>query len=96
VAPSLGLEVSPINIRDVTVMERAVAGFARFANCGLIVPASALAVVHRDLIVTLAARHKLPVVYFQRQFVTGGGLISYGSDWVDQYRRAATYVDRIL
>jgi putative ABC transport system substrate-binding protein len=96
VAPSLGVEVNPINVRDASEIERAIAGFASSSNGGLIVTASALAVVHRDLIVTLAARHKLPVVYFQRQFVTGGGLISYGSDWVDQYRRAAAYVDRIL
>jgi putative ABC transport system substrate-binding protein len=96
VAPSLGVEVSPINVRDASEIERAIAGFASSSNGGLIVTASALAVVHRDLIVTLAAKHKLPVVYFQRQFVTVGGLISYGSDWVDQYRRAAAYVDRIL
>jgi putative ABC transport system substrate-binding protein len=96
VAPSVRLDVSPISVRDPTEIERGIAAFARIPNGGLIVTASALAVVHRDLIVTLAARHKLPVVYFQRQFVDGGGLISYGSDWVDQYRRAATYIDRIL
>jgi putative ABC transport system substrate-binding protein len=96
VAPSVGVDVTPVNVRDATEIERGVAEFARSPNGGLIVTASALAVVHRDLIVTLAARHKLPVVYFQSQFVTGGGLISYGSDWVDQYRRAAGYVDRIL
>ena len=78
VAPSLGVEVSPINVRDAGEIERAVAAFARSANGGLIVTASGLAVVHRDLIVTLAARHKLPAVYFERYFVTGGGLISYG------------------
>ena len=70
--------------------------FARSSNGGLIVTASALAVVHRDLIITLVARHKLPAVYFQRFFVTGGGLISYGPDIIDQFRRAAGYVDRIL
>jgi putative ABC transport system substrate-binding protein len=96
VAPSARVDVSPINVRDATEIERGIAAFARIPNGGLIVTASALAVVHRDLIVTLAAKHKLPVVYFQRQFVDSGGLISYGSDWVDQYRRAATYVDRIL
>jgi putative ABC transport system substrate-binding protein len=96
VAPSVGLDVSPIKGRDAAEIERAVAAFARLPNGGLIVTASALAVVHRGLIVTLAARHKLPAVYFQSQFATDGGLISYGSDWVDQYRRAAGYVDRIL
>ncbi|MEA2896745.1 MAG: hypothetical protein QOJ84_2360 [Bradyrhizobium sp.] len=96
VAPSARVDVSPINVRDATEIERGIAAFARIPNGGLIVTASALAVVHRDLIVALAAKHKLPVVYFQRQFVDSGGLISYGSDWVDQYRRAATYVDRIL
>ena len=96
VAPSLGMEVSPVNVRDAGEIERGVAAFARSANGGLIVTASALSVVHRDLIVTLAARHKLPAVYYRRLFVTGGGLISYGPDVVDQYRRAAGYVDRIL
>jgi putative tryptophan/tyrosine transport system substrate-binding protein len=96
VAPSVGVEVSPINIRDAGEIERAVAAFARSANGGLIVTGSALAQLHRNLIITLAARHKLPAVYFERFFVTGGGLISYGPDLVDQYRRAASYVDRIL
>ncbi len=96
VAPSAGVDVSPVNVRDASEIERAVAAFARLSNGGLIVTGSALAVVHRDLIVTLAARHKLPAVYFQRQFVDGGGLISYGSNWVDQFRHAAGYVDRIL
>ena len=77
-------------------IERAVAAFARSANGGLIVTASPLAIVHRDLIITLAARHKLPAVYSDRYFVTGGGLISYGPSMIDQYRRAAGYVDRIL
>ena len=81
VAPSIGMEVSPVNMRDATETERAVAAFAREPNGGLIVTASALAFVHRDLIVTLAARHKLPAVYFQRIFVTSGGLISYGADF---------------
>ena len=96
VAPSLGVEVSPVNVRDAGEIERAVAAFARSPNGGLIVTASALAAVHRDLIITLAARHKLPAVYFERFFVAAGGLISYGPDFVDQYRRAAGYVDRIL
>jgi putative tryptophan/tyrosine transport system substrate-binding protein len=96
VAPSLGAEVSPINMRDSPEIERAIAAFARSANGGLIVTASRLANVHRDLIVTLAARHKLPVVYSARYFVIGGGLMSYGPDRIDQFRRAAGYVDRIL
>jgi ABC-type uncharacterized transport system substrate-binding protein len=95
VAPSVGVEVSPVNIRDVGEMS-VVAAFARSANGGLIVTGSALAQLHRNLIITLAARHKLPAVYFERFFVTVGGLISYGPDLVDQYRRAAGYVDRIL
>jgi putative tryptophan/tyrosine transport system substrate-binding protein len=96
VAPSLGVEVRAINVRDTAEIERGVATFARFENGGMIVAASALAVVHRALIVALAARHKLPTTYFQRIFVTDGGLISYGPDFIDQYRRAAGYVDRIL
>ena len=96
VAPSLGVEVSPVNVRDAGEIERAVAAFARAPNGGLIVTASALAMLHRDLIITLAARHKLPAVYSDRYFVTAGGLISYGPDLIDQYRRAAGYVDRIL
>jgi putative ABC transport system substrate-binding protein len=95
-APSLGLEVNPVNVRDAAEIERAVAAFARTPNGGLIVTGSALAVVHRELIIALAARHKLPAVYFRRQFVTDGGLMSYGPDIIDQYRRAAGYVDRIL
>ena len=96
VAPSLGLEASPVNVRDAGEIERAITAFARSPNGGLIVTGSALAVVHRDLIITLAAQHKLPAIYSQRSFVTGGGLISYGPDFIDQYRRAAAYVDRIL
>ena len=95
-APSAGLEVSPINMRDAGEIERGVAAFARSPNGGLILTGSAMAVVHRDLIVTLAARHRLPAVYIGRHFVAGGGLLSYGPDFVDQYRRAAGYVDRIL
>jgi putative ABC transport system substrate-binding protein len=96
VAPSFGVELSPVNVRDAPEIERAVAAFARGSNGGLIVSASGLAIVHRDLIITLAARHRLPAVYFARYFVTGGGLISYGSDNIDPHRRAAGYVDRIL
>jgi putative ABC transport system substrate-binding protein len=95
-APSLGLEASPVNVRDVGEIERDIAAFARSSNGGVIVTASALATRHRDLIITLAARHKLPAVYSGRWFVTDGGLLSYGPDYVDQYRRAAGYVDRIL
>jgi ABC-type uncharacterized transport system substrate-binding protein len=95
-ASSVGLELSPVNVRDASAMERAIAAFARGSNGGLIVTAGALAFSHRDLIVTLAARHKLPAVYFGRPFVVAGGLISYGPDNVDQFRRAAGYVDRIL
>ena len=83
-------------MRDTGEIERAIAVFARSSHGGLIVTGSALTLFHRDLIVTLAARHKLPAIYFNRLFVVGGGLISYGADIVDQYRRAADYVDRIL
>src|SRR5215475_9060088 len=96
VAQSLGVEVSPVNVRDPGEIERAVAAFARTPNAGLIVTGSALATVHRRLIINLAARHKLPAAYVARYFVTDGGLISYGADLVDQYRQAAGYVDRIL
>ena len=96
VAPSLRVEVNPVNMRDAAEIERAVTAFARSGNGGLIVTASGLADLHRHLIVTLAARHKLPAVYSERSFVAAGGLISYGPDFVDQFRRAAGYVDRIL
>jgi putative tryptophan/tyrosine transport system substrate-binding protein len=95
-APSFGVEVSPINMHDVGDIEGAVAAFARASNGGLILTGSALAGVHRNLIITLAARYKLPAVYFERFFVAAGGLISYGPNLVDQFRRAADYVDRIL
>jgi putative tryptophan/tyrosine transport system substrate-binding protein len=95
-APSLGLEISPVNVLNAGEIERGVAAFARSSNGGLIVTGSALAVVHRALIIALAARHKLPAVYYGRDFVAGGGLISYGPDTLDQFRRAAGYVDRIL
>ena len=96
VAPSLRVEISPVNVTDAGEIERDVADFARGANGGLIVASSPLAAFHRDRIVTLAARHRLPAVYYLRVFVTSGGLISYGPDLIDQYRRAAGYVDRIL
>jgi putative tryptophan/tyrosine transport system substrate-binding protein len=96
VAPSIGVDVSPIGLRDSGEIERGIAAFARFANGGLIATASAATVFHRDLIIRLAARHKLPAVYSRRVYVTSGGLISYGSDILDQFRRAAGYVDRIL
>jgi putative ABC transport system substrate-binding protein len=96
VAPSYGLEVSPVNVGDGGEIERAISAFSRSGNGGLIVTGSGLAAVHRELIVTLAARHKLPAVYYQRFFVASGGLISYGPNTIDPYRRAASYVDRIL
>ena len=96
VAPSLGVEVRTVNVRDAGEIERAITVFARSSNGGLIVTGSALALVRRELIVTLAGRHKLPAVYFDRAFVTAGGLMSYGPNYGDQNRRAAHYVDRIL
>ena len=96
VAPSLGVEVNPLNARDAAGIEQAITAFARAPNGGLIVVPGATAALHRHLIITLAARHKLPAVYYARLFVTAGGLISYGSDYIDQYQRAAGYVDRIL
>ena len=96
VAGSVGVDVMPVNLGDAAELERELAAFAQSANGGLILTASALSAVHRDLIVTLAARHRLPAVYQERNYVAAGGLISYGADWVDQYRRAAGYVDRIL
>jgi ABC-type uncharacterized transport system substrate-binding protein len=95
-APSLGVEVSPINLRDAGEVEPGIAAFVRSSNDGLIVTGSPLALGHRDLIVGAAARHKLPAVYPARFFVAAGGLISYGPDFLDQFRRAAGYVDRIL
>jgi len=96
VAPSLRVEVTPVGLRDTDEIERAVSAFARSPNGGLIVTAGAATVLHSNLIITLAARHKLPAVYNERSFVAAGGLVSYGPDFVDQYRRAAGYVDRIL
>ena len=96
VAPSLRVEVSPVNMRDAGETERAIAAFALSPNGGLVVTAGGAAARHRDLIVTLASRHKLPAVYFERSFAAAGGLVSYGADYFDQFRLAAGYVDRIL
>jgi putative ABC transport system substrate-binding protein len=96
VAPSLRVEVNPVNMREAGAIEHSVETFARAPNGGLIVTAVAAAVRHRDLIITLAARHKLPAVYYERFFVAAGGLVSYGPDRIDMYQRAAGYVDRIL
>jgi ABC-type uncharacterized transport system substrate-binding protein len=95
-APSLRVEASAINVRDAGEIERTLTAFARVPNSGLIVTRSGSAHVHRDLIIKLAARHKLPAIYFEPTFVQSGGLMSYGPDLVDQYQRAASYVDRIL
>ena len=95
-APSVGVELSPLSIGDAAEIEHSLSSFASGSNGGLIVTASALALAHRDLITTLALRYKLPAVYFQRPFATAGGLMSYGPDVIDPYRRAAGYVDRIL
>jgi putative ABC transport system substrate-binding protein len=96
VAPSLRLELHPVDVRDAPEIERAIPAFARGSNDGLIVTSSPSAARHRDLIIKLAARHRLPAVYSFRYYVTGGGLISYGPDPIDPFRRAAAYVDRIL
>ena len=96
VAPSVGVDVSLINLSDASEIESGIATFAQSANGGLILTASGLSVVHRELILTLAARHKLPAVYYEPSFVTAGGLISYGPNLFDQIRPAAGYVDRIL
>jgi ABC-type uncharacterized transport system substrate-binding protein len=95
-APSVGIEAIPVNLRDTSEIERTVADFARSSNGSLIVTGSALATTHRDLIIDLATRYKLPAVYYEHLFVRAGGLISYGPDLADQYRRSAGYVDRIL
>jgi len=96
VAPSIGIDVSAVNLGDGAEIERAITEFAREPNGGLILTASALVTVHRDLIVALAARYRLPAVYVTRFFAAAGGLVSYGPDFVGQYRQAAGYVDRIL
>jgi putative ABC transport system substrate-binding protein len=95
-APSFGVEVSPVGVRDGAEIKRAVTAFARGSNDGVIVLTTGLTLVHRELIISLAARHRLPAVYTDRTFVTGGGLISYGPDRMEQFRLAAGYVDRIL
>jgi putative ABC transport system substrate-binding protein len=96
VAPTLGVDLTPINLRDPGEIERAISAFARASNGGLIVTAAPIALVHRDLIVTLANRNKLCAVYNLRSYVTAGGLISYGTDIYDLFRRAAGYIDRVL
>jgi ABC-type uncharacterized transport system substrate-binding protein len=95
-ATPLRVEVSSVSVRDVPEIERAVAAFAPAGNGGVIILGGAATSTHRNLIVTLAARHKLPAIYAERSYAAGGGLISYGPDYIDQYRRAAGYVDRIL
>jgi putative tryptophan/tyrosine transport system substrate-binding protein len=95
-APSIGVQVAPIDVRHTSDLERAVAAFARTSNGGLIVTADPAAIVHREAIITLAARHRLPAIYPYRFFVTGGGLVSYGLNNIEQFRLAAGYVDRIL
>jgi putative ABC transport system substrate-binding protein len=96
VARSVGVDVRAINLRDAAELERSIAAFAQAPNGGLILTASALSAVHRDLIISLAARFKLPATYQERSYVAAGGLVSYGPNFLDQHRRAASYVDRIL
>jgi ABC-type uncharacterized transport system substrate-binding protein len=96
VAPSLRVELIPVKVKDAGDMERSVAAFAESANGGMVVTASALALAHRERIIKLAAQHRLPAIYFERHFVTAGGLISYGANTIESYRLAAGYVDRIL
>ena len=95
-APAVGLEVTAIDVRDASEIETAIADFARTGDGGLIVTAGPGSLIHRDLIITLAARYRLPTVYFERFFATNGGLISYGPNLIDQFGQAAGYVDRIL
>ena len=96
VAPSFGVELRAIDVHDAGEIERTITAFARSPNSGMILTASAFSLLRRNLIIALAARHNLPAVYFQRGFVTDGGLVSYGADTIDLHRRAASYVDRIL
>jgi putative tryptophan/tyrosine transport system substrate-binding protein len=96
VAPSIGVELTPVGVRDANDIQRDVTAFAGVPNGGIIVTGSALATVHRKLIITLAAENKLPAVYFDRHFITAGGLISFGANLIDEYRQAAEYVNRIL
>jgi putative tryptophan/tyrosine transport system substrate-binding protein len=96
VASSVRIDVSPVSVREPTEIEQAIATFASSPNGGMVLTASALSAVHHNLIISLAARYKLPTVYVEKYYVADGGLISYGPDFIDQYRRAADYVDRIL
>ncbi|MFL5091455.1 MAG: ABC transporter substrate-binding protein [Xanthobacteraceae bacterium] len=96
VAPTLGVEVYAINVREARQIERAITAFARFNNAGLVVTAGPLTALHRDFVVMLAGRHKLPAVYYERLFAAAGGLVSYGPNFVNAHRQAAGYVDRIL
>jgi putative tryptophan/tyrosine transport system substrate-binding protein len=96
VGPALGVEIVAVNVSDPGEIENVLSAFGRLPNGGMVVTGSASALMHRDLIVKLAAQHRIPAIYYERSFVTAGGLISYGSDFVDQYRRAAGYVDRIF
>ena len=96
VAPALRVELRPIDVRDADEIERDITAFAQGSNGGLIITGSPAATVYRDLIIGLAARFRLPAVYNSRFYVTGGGLMGYGPDYIDQFRRAAGYVDRIL
>src|SRR5258707_717279 len=95
-ASSFGMELTPVGVSDAGEIERGVTAFARASNGGLIVTGNSLTIVHRELIITLAARHRLPAVYNLPLFANDGGLISYGPDSIDPHRRAAGYVDRIL
>jgi putative tryptophan/tyrosine transport system substrate-binding protein len=96
VAPALGVEVFPVNASNTAIIERAITAFGGGGNGGMVVTASVLALIHRELIATLAARHKLPAIFSNREFVSSGGLVCYGADFTDQFRRAPAYVDRIL
>ena len=95
-SPSLGVDVTPVGVADAAEIERSIATFADLPNGGLILTASALSIKHRDLVIALAARYKLPAIEWDRESVGGGGLMAYGPDVLDHYRRAASYVDRIL
>jgi putative ABC transport system substrate-binding protein len=95
-APALGVEIIPVDVRDVGEIERAIADFARATNGGLVVTASPAALINREVVIAMAAEHKLPAVYFQSEFVRAGGLVSYGPDTVAEYGQAASYIDRIL
>src|SRR5688572_26939820 len=94
--PSLAIDIVSLGVENAADIERAIDSFARVANGGLVVPPSSTTILHRNLIISLAARHRLPAVYAFRFFVAAGGLMSYATDLTEQYRQAATYVDRIL